>query len=99
MNISFFTKEILRDIDSMGIKNDSICIQLQNMNYLFAERFKNGYNSRFSTKGTVADIINLIKNSNWALDVYNHNTINKFYTPKETKQKIEKLRYEIFMLF
>ena len=99
VNISFINKEIIKDIDSLEIANDSVAIVFKKMKFLFSERSKKEINSRFSTKGYLADINKLFDCNNWKIVLYKLNNLSKYKTTKKTKNKINKLKFEIFMLF
>lgn len=99
VNISLLNTKIYRNIDSLKISNDVVSMVFKNIKYLFAERSKKEYNSRFSTKGYLVDINKLFDKNNWIIVVYKQNNSSKYNTPEETKKKIDKLKYVIFMLF
>jgi len=100
VNISFFSKEVFKNVDSLKITNDSVVVVLKNMKFLFAERSsKKEFNSRFSTKGNMADINKLFNNADWKIFLFKQKSLSKYETPKYTKKKIDKLRFAIFMLF
>lgn len=99
VNISFLNAEIYRSIDSLRMTNDSVSVVLKDFKYLFAERMQKEFNSRFSTKGALADINKLFDKNDWVLIVYKQNKQSIYNTPNDTKKKIDKLKYGIFMLF
>jgi len=99
VNISFINTNIYHTIDSLKISNDSATVVFRNFKYLFAERIQKKMNSRFSTTGTLVDIYKLFKKNNWSMIVYQQKGCGIYYSPNETRKKIDKLRYGIFMLF
>ncbi len=99
VNISFLNTEIIRDIDSIRLSNNTATIVSKNIKYLFTERKQSKFNSRFTTKNPLLDIYRLFDNENWTITVYNKKTNSKYYSSKNTKIKINKLKYGIFMLF
>jgi hypothetical protein len=99
VNISFINSEIIRDIDSLKLSNNTVSIVSKNFKYLFSERMKSEFNSRYTTKSPLLDIYRLFDNENWNVIVYTKNKQTQYYTPENTKKKIIKLKYGIFMLF
>lgn len=99
INISFRNSEIIRDIDSLKLSNNSVSIVNKNFKYLFAERMQSEFNSRYTTKSPLVDIYRLFDNNNWTLIIYTKKKDTKYYIPDNTKKKIDKLKYGIFMLF
>lgn len=98
VNVSFLSKEIFKHADSLKINHDSSATVFKEIKYMFSERKKEEYNSRFSTKGSLFDIKKLFNSNNWNIIIYKNGSFNKYITPKATKKKIDKLKYEIFML-
>lgn len=99
VNISLINTEIYRSIDSLKISNDSVTVVFDNLQFLFAERAAKKMNSRFSTKCELVDIYNLFDKNNWKMIVYQQKNSTIYYSPNDTKNKINKLKYGIFMLF
>jgi len=99
VNMSFLNTEIIKDLDSLKITNGSASMVFKNIKRLFAERSQKEYNSRFSTKGSLADLNKLFDKNDWVLTAYKQNTFSNFKTPKETKKKIDQLKDRIFILF
>ena len=98
-NISFIDKDVYRNIDSMKIKNDSVSIALTKFKYMFSEREKNEFNSRYSVKCRLSDVKKLFDGHDWNVLLFRQNVIGNYKTPTSTKKKIDKLKYEIFALF
>ena len=99
LNISFFSKELFKTADSLKIDNDTIDITLKRFNYLFSERDKKLYNCRFSVKVDLINLKNLFNRGNWNLLLYKNGMSTDYTSLKTTKKKIEKINYEIFLLF
>ncbi len=99
INMSFLNKEIFRQADSLIITNDTAKIIIKEVKYMFSERSKDIYNSRFSSKTLLLNVEKLFKNSNWNLIIYKKGIATKYIAPQSTKKKIDMLRYEIFTLF
>jgi hypothetical protein len=99
INMSFLDSEIYRNIDSLKMTNNSVSIVLKDIKCLFADRSQKEFNSRFSTKGSLVDITKLFEQNDWLLIAYKRNDLCKYKTSKNTGEKINKLRYGIFMLF
>lgn len=99
VNISFLSNELFKSIDSLKIYNGEHATLINELNLLFAERSKDMYSIRFSTKVNLADIKILFSRNDWGLIPY-RNGESSLYTPqKATKKKIDKLNYEVFELF
>jgi hypothetical protein len=99
VNISFINNDLFRNVDSLKISNDSVSVVFNNFKCLFAERIQKKFNSRFSTKGSLVETTKLFNKNNWNIIVYRQNKYDSYYSPNETKKKINKLKYGIFMLF
>ena len=99
VNISFINDELFRNVDSLKLSNDSVSVVFNNFKYLFAERIQKKFNSRFSTKSSLVEMTKLFDKNNWNIIVYRQNKYDKYYSPNETKNRINKLKYGIFMLF
>lgn len=99
VNMSFLNKEIFKNADSLSISNKSYSIVIREMNYLFSERRKEIYLSRFSTKVDLRDVKKLFMNTNWSMILYKNNNSSKFEALKTTQKNIGKLNYEVFGLF
>jgi hypothetical protein len=99
VNISFMNTEIIRDIDSLIISNNLISVQYKQFKYLFSERMRSDFNSRYSTKCPLVDLYKLFDQNNWILTVYSKGVRSEYGTPQNTMKKIDKLKYEIFTLF
>lgn len=99
VNISFRNTEVIRDIDSLIMSNNYVSIEYKQFNYLFSERMRSEFNSRYSTKSLLVDIYKLFDHNSWTLTVYSKGVKSEYFTPENTMKKIDKLRYEIFALF
>ena len=99
VNLSFLSNDLFKSIDSLRIDNGEYSTLIKELNLLFAERSKDMYNIRFSTKVNLADIKKLFERNDWRFLQY-RNGESTLYTPnKATKKKIDKLNYEVFELF
>ena len=98
VNISFFSKDLFKNNKGFKIINDIDTVAISKMEYLFSERNKKFYISRFSCKISLLDLKNIFQRSNWKL-LFLKNDVVDYYSTKATKNKIEKLNYEIFSLF
>jgi len=99
VNISFFTNEIIKECDSLKITINKHFIVVENPKYLFSERKKDKYTSRFSLKIPVIDLYNFFNENYWEIISYYNNASVTFFSTKKTSKKIEKLNYHIFSLF
>lgn len=99
INITFVGSENFKVADSISIENENISIISKEINYLFSERKKRTYNSRFSIKTKLDGIQELFESSNWKMVLYENGNQHQYVTIRSTKRKIDQLRYEIFSLF
>lgn len=102
INFSIQSNELIKQIDTLTLSTTEVfsSIASNKIEYMFAERTKKGYISRFSTKIELITIEKLFKNSDWKLNVISKETAKKEYLPtSSTKKNIEKLNQNIFVLF
>ena len=99
INISLVSAKYFKTIDSIKIENNSCSIVLKKLNIMFSERSGDFFISRFTAKGFLPGIKQLFNNSDWLFTVYAQNQLLKYLAPVSTKKKIERLNYNIFVLF
>lgn len=99
VNASFFDNAVHKSMDSVIVSNESVRVKLMDVKHLFSERSGNKVNSRFSTKGSLIEVSKLFENANWKATIYFETKQIDYFPPQQTKRKIDKLRYGIFMLF
>jgi len=98
MNVSIISLVLLKSVDSIIIKNPTERIKLCDNQFLFTERQKKFFNSRYSFKIPLDDLNKLFENENWELTFYSGVNSGQFFTKHKTKRKLQKLKYEIFDL-
>jgi hypothetical protein len=102
LNFSIRGSELIKQIDTLILSNSQLSssITASNIEYLFAERTKRGYTSRFSTKLDLIHLEKLFENSDWTLNTDSKEILRKRYiSTSSTKKNIEKLNQNIFFLF
>jgi len=104
LNFSVKGKDLIKQIDTFIIStttNDSIfSVQSDKIEYMFAERKKDEYVSRFSTKMPLIEIQKLFKNSTWKATIKSKEIPTKQYVSiSSTQKKIQKLNQSIFFIF
>jgi len=99
VNVSLLGKDLIRDVDSIEILQDSCDIVLKDVKSLFSEKTKEVFNSRFSAKGLLYDVKKLFDCSEWNVIIYQNGGIKKYNAPKGTVNNIRKLKNEVFLLF
>ena len=99
VNISFLNTEIIRCLDSVKIANGTNTMVFKKINCLFAEQKEKMYHTRFTAKGSLAELHKLFDKSNWNLTAYEKNNSGIFTTPKATEKKIQKMKESIFTEF
>ncbi len=99
INLSFISKSVFKEIDSIIINNNnSSSISSKNIKHLFSERSKEQYKNRFSSNTRLSDIKELFKDNDWTISIYKKDILEKFTVSKSSKKNIPKLNYEIFEL-
>lgn len=99
VNMSFLNTEKIRDLDSVKITNGSNLMVFKDIKCLFTERRKKEFHSRFSAKGSLADLKKLFDKSQWRLTTYEKYHSGTFTTPRDTEKKVYTLREGVFLLF
>ncbi len=97
-NFSILSNKLINNIDSLKIGNATDCYSTQETKFMFSERSKRMFNSRFSCKISLALLINLFQNNNWIISIYTKGETYTFTAPNSTAKKIDKLNYLIFSL-
>jgi hypothetical protein len=99
MNVSFFSNNLFKNLDSLRVVNSNYAYTLLNFNYMFAERNKRQFNCRFSTKIPLEALAKLYKQNNWTFIAYANDHAKKYVATKKTRKKIALLNQEIFELY
>jgi len=98
-NMSFLQTETIKEVDSVSIHSDSVSITIKGIKYLFSERSKRIYLSRFSANVDLKEVKKIFNGNNWTIVLYRKGISTSFSTPEITKKKLGKLNYDVFMLF
>lgn len=102
LNFSIQGEELIKQIDTLTLSNSQLSSSIisSKIEYMFSERTKKGYISRFSTKIDLMNIEKLFKNSDWIINTKSKETPRKEYIfTSSTRKSIEKLNQNIFFLF
>lgn len=97
INFSIYNREHVKDIDSITMNNKDYSIVATDVNYLYSERSKQFFKSRFSTKVGLSDLIPLFSNNTWSI-TSDKTGYSQFLATKSTKQKIGRLNFNIFSI-
>jgi hypothetical protein len=98
LNISVFGDEVLKAADSLQIANSTSTLVVRELKYMFADRKKDEYHSRFSTKVSLAELSKLFENESWSITLCHDNVKNEYLAKSNTKKKINKINLEVFSL-
>ncbi|AFM05561.1 hypothetical protein Fleli_3230 [Bernardetia litoralis DSM 6794] len=104
LNFSIKGKDLIKQIDSLTLSNNInnliFSVHSANVEYMFAERIKNEYVTRFSTKMPLVEMQKLFKNSEWKANIKAEEFSTKEYvSTSSTQKKIQKLNQNIFFIF
>jgi hypothetical protein len=99
INISIFSNNIIKNIDSLTISNKTHKVFAIENRLLFNEKLKNQFNSRFSTKISLLDLNLLFQYSDWNIHVYYGRNSYVFESEKKSIKAIKKLQNQLFILF
>lgn len=97
INFSIYSREHIKALDSITINNKGYSVVARDVNYLYSERSKQFFKSRFSTKVGLSDLIPLFSNNAWSITP-NKTGYSQFFAPKSTKTKIDRLNFNIFSI-
>lgn len=98
VNMSLIGNEIVRTIDSVRISNNSGAVVLHPLRYLFADRVRDQFNSRFSAREDLKAISGLFNKNNWKIIVYRQGKKAVYNSDKASSRKIDQLRFQVFSL-
>ncbi|MCU0346710.1 MAG: hypothetical protein MUC59_07190 [Saprospiraceae bacterium] len=99
INASFISNDLIRNIDSLKIMNNSVNIALKDMTYMFSERKKDAYNNRFSAKTDLLKVTKLFNGNDWQIWMYENGKQTRYAAAKKTEKSLAKLSQEVFVLF
>ncbi len=98
LNISVFGDEVLKAADSLQITNSTSKLVVRELKYMFADRKKDEFHSRFSTKVSLDELALLFENENWNITLYHDNEKSEYIAKSNTKKKINRVNLEVFSL-
>lgn len=104
INFSIKGKDLIKQIDTLTLftvtNNIAFSLPSSKIEYMFSERQKDDYVSRFSTKMPLIEIQKLFKNSEWKAILKSKEISTKEYvSTSSTQKKIQKLNQNIFFIF
>jgi len=99
INHSILSENIYKNLDSLKINSNNDNIILENIEHMFSQKKRKVFNSRFTTKEALPNIINLFNHNDWEIIVYNNGESIYFETPRRTRRKISNLEDDLFVLF
>ncbi len=99
LTFAYYSKDLIKNIDSLSFTNPSISIQANSIELMFNERDKDLIKSRFSSKVLLKDLVNLFDKSNWEMELHSSDKTYTVSSNKKSDKIIEALDFEIFSLF
>lgn len=82
---------------TINSKNDKIIIE--NFDFLFVEKYRKEYKSRYTFKISLSDLVKIFKYEELKLEIENEGIKKEFISNSKTKKKIKKINDDIFSLF
>ena len=99
INFTIQDLNIIKSVDEIKFVNAYETIQSNAIKFMFNEKPKKGFISRFTTKISLAELSELFKNNDWKVTIH-FNKRERIYTPsRKSKKKIETLNNNLFILF
>lgn len=99
VNLTLSNTNIIKNIDSLSLSNQTNKITCKNVKLLFNEKEKKMFSSRFSLKIPLSELNNLFIENNWSIVVYNNQQILTYTSGRKAKKRINKLKNKVFILF
>jgi len=98
LNFSIKSPTLYKSIDSLAISNRIMDIKSDNVDFLFSEKTKKGFVSRFTTKIALDGVKEMFNNDEWDFTLYNKNQTVKYASNKKTNKAINTLKDKVFIL-
>jgi hypothetical protein len=98
-NFSISGSEILEKPDSVVISNAQCSIQLTDINRLYTEVNKSCYQTRYTSKLQVSDLLKLMEHNLWNISYYSGSDSEFFVLRKTNIKKLERLKPVILESF
>lgn len=99
VNFSIVDEKIFKSIDSISIFNNNSKVSVRDVKFLFAEKGKKTFNSRFSVRIPLASAVSLFDDNAWGFVFYSGMTHTSYSPSKKSKKSIERLKDNVFVLF
>ncbi len=99
VNFTIEDLEIVKNVEWIQFVNASDTIKSTTVNFMFNEKPKKGFTSRFTTKIPLVATAKLFKNNDWNATLH-FNDAERVYVPtRRSKKKIEAINNKLFILF
>lgn len=98
VNFSIKNSIIHKTIDSLILSNNDFTIKSDKVELLFNEKNKTGFTSRFSTKFSLNEIMEMFTNNVWKVNIWHQNKISTFKPHRKTLKIINTVRDKVFVL-
>ncbi len=95
LNFSYYTTGITKKLDSLSITSKTIVARSHSVQYIYTERKKHKYMSRFSCKMKITDYFALFNNNSWALGVFETSHTDLLISTKKTNKYNRKLKTDV----
>ena len=104
LNFSIKGQRLIKQIDKLTLfastDNATFSVSSHNVEYIFAERDKKEFVSRFSTKVPLIELKELFEKSNWKINIKTEEISNQeYHSTSSTQKKIQTLNQNIFFIF
>lgn len=98
VNLSLFTLDATKDIDSIVIVSGDYEASIFNFEHLFSERTTKNVHARFTSKMESEHLKPVFSSDEWLIKVYSAPALYEFQTTKKTSKNIDELYFQIFSL-
>jgi len=98
INYSILSIDLIKSVESIEFLNKKKFFKTNQNKLLFNERVNTKFISRFSTKISLTELIDLFNENSWDVKIHLENKINEYKAINKTKKIIHLLRENIFVL-
>lgn len=98
-SFSIYDNVMYKELDNIILNSNNEIINIENINFLFVEKYGKKYKSRYTFKTSMQDLTNLFKNENWNFEINNIGINKKFTATYRTCKKLRELNDIVFSLF
>ena len=98
IKFSIYDQSIYKYLDSLKIENSQYSLSLGAPNFLFNERKKENFQSRFDINTPLQNLPQLFSDKDWQISLYYKGETIAFHPHKKTQEIIETLDYNVFVL-